>query len=260
MTKIQSNVTRRKLLKAAGAGAAVNSVALGTAAAHEESLDDQLRCVTEATEQYTDVQRAIEDGYKPLGPFVPGMGWHFLNNGYVGAAVENGFDIEQPQLLTYGDTGAAADGELVLGAVEYAIPVGARGYDDETMPDLFEDEDGSENWHVHSAAEHAFMLPAGHGGESEEMPESMEDVPFSRVVRSTNWVEVHPGGEPGSPMFEPGTMIVADLNGGVSGDVRVVVGSAVHPDLWTLHAWVHTENPDGVFTETNAELPSSPEQ
>ena len=59
-------------------------------------------------------------------------------------------------------------------------------------------------------------------------------------------------------MFQRGTSIVADVEDGRDIDVRTVVGASVHPDLWTLHAWVHHENPDGVFAETNAALPSSP--
>lgn len=32
---------------------------------------------------------------------------------------------------------------------------------------------------------------------------------------------------------------------------RVVDFVTTHPDLTTLHAWVHTENPEGVFASVN---------
>jgi hypothetical protein len=31
---------------------------------------------------------------------------------------------------------------------------------------------------------------------------------------------------------------------------RTVVSSSVHPDLLTLHVWLGTDNPDGVFAPT----------
>ncbi|WP_225332681.1 hypothetical protein [Halomicrobium urmianum] len=267
MTDSPPRITRRRLI-AAAVGTAAHSLVVGPVAAHEgedgdsdgdhsggdHSNDDQLSAVTAATEQYADPQAAMDDGYIPLGPFVPGMGWHFLNQGHVQSAVENGFDPEQPQLLTYGDTGAACDGDLVLGAVEYAIPVGARGFDEESPPSIFDGDGGA--WHVHHAAEHAFAVPAAG---AEDVPDSAVDASTSTLFRTTNWIEVAPGGEPGSPMFEPGTALMADFEDGAEMDQRVVVESSVHPDLWTLHAWAHTENPAGVFAPTNPDLPGSPE-
>jgi hypothetical protein len=115
-----SQQTRRTVLKAAGAGATVSALAFGGAASttKDESLDEQLTRITEATSKYADLQVALEDGFQLMGPFVPGMGWHFINEANVQAAVENGFDIEKPQLLTYGDTGAGCDGELDIGYVQ----------------------------------------------------------------------------------------------------------------------------------------------
>lgn len=260
MTNPPFGLDRRTFLKATGAGAAVSSLAFGTAATADESLDDQLAKAEKATEKYADPQTALDDGFQPMGPFVPGMGWHFLNAANVEAAVEDGFDIEKPQLLTYGDAGGGCNGELVLGSVEYAVPVGAGEHDEENPPDIFDDEDSSERWHVHSTAEHVLALPVDpHEGVSDDFPESPADVPLADQLRTTNWVEVTPGGEPGSPMFEHGMMIVADLEGGEAIDMRAVVGAAVHPDLLTLHAWVHLENPDGVFAPINPELPSTPQ-
>jgi hypothetical protein len=259
MTQLQQ--TRRTVLKAAGAGAAVSTLAFGAAASEEESLDDQLKRVREATAKYTNPQVALEDGYHLMGPFVPGMGWHFINEANVQAAVEEGFDIEQPQLLTYGDTGASCDGELVLGSVEYAIPVGPRGFDQENPPDVFNDDEAeaSAEWHIHHGAEHAFTLPVDpEAGLPDDFPESPADAAFADLVRTTNWVELTPGGEPGAPKLEHGEMLLTDLNARGTLNARAVVGALAHPDLWTLHAWVHYDNPDGVFTPHNPTLPRSP--
>lgn len=253
--------TRRTVLKAAGAGAAVSALAFGATAADGESLDDQLQRVREATEQYADPQVAMDDGFQLMGPFVPGMGWHFINEANVQAAVEDGFDIEQPQLLTYGDTGAGCDGELVLGAVEYAIPVGPRGFDEENPPDVFADEDAdaTADWHIHPRAEHVFTLSVDpEAGIPDDFPTSPADAAFTDQLRTTNWIELTPGGEPESPKFEHGEVLLTDFNARGALNARAVVEAFVHPDLWTLHAWVHHDNPDGVFTAHNSTLPRSP--
>lgn len=255
--------TRRTVLKAAGTGAVVSSLAFGATATDDESLDDQLAKAKQATEKYANPQKALDDGFTLMGPFVPGMGWHFLNEANVQAAVENGFNIEQPQLLTYGDTGAGCDGdgELVLGAVEYAIPVGARGFDEETPPDVFADEDAdaTAEWHIHHKAEHVFTLPVNpEKGLPEDFPASPADAAFTDQLQTTNWVELTPGGDLGAPKFEHGEMLLTDFNARGPLNARAVVGASVHPDLWTLHAWVHHDNPNGVFTAHNPDLPRSP--
>jgi len=248
--------TRRSVLKAAGAGAVLGSLSLGASAAAEASLDDQLAAVRDATEKYADPQVALEDGYRVLGPFVPGMGWHFISQDAVQSAAQNGLDVERPQVLVYGDTGAGCDGELVLGAVEYAIPVGARGYGEDSPPDIFNDDEGEEHWHVLHAAEHVLAVPDDPG--ADDFPGSPADVALADQVRTTNWLQVAPGGDPGSPTFQHGQIIAGDLADGATLDARAVVGASVHPDLWTLHAWVHRENPAGVFTDQNHEVPASP--
>jgi hypothetical protein len=71
-------------------------------------------------------------------------------------------------------------------------------------------------------------------------------------------MEVAPGGSPDDPMFEPKTMLVGDLRTDGVTDARAVVDSSTHPDLLTLHAWVHHDNPDGVLAGHNPDLPGSP--
>lgn len=114
--------SRRTFLRAVGFGSGVTALGVGTAAANAP-LDDQLEQVRDATAKYENPQAAIDDGFQVMGPYVPGMGWHFLNLDNLGAAIENDFDIETPQLLTYGDAGNGFE-NLTLASVEYAIPMG----------------------------------------------------------------------------------------------------------------------------------------
>ena len=247
-----AGLDRRSMLKLAGVGVLGTAAASGGAAAHGASLAEQLEAVVDATEQYRDPEEALEDGYVVLGPYVPDMGWHFLNPGHVEDAVEDGLDVTEPQLLTYDDAG----GNLKLASVEYGIPVGARGYDEDNPPDLFHDEgeDPEEHWHVHPQAEHVFAVPPPSDG---DLPD-LEDVSLDDQLHTTRWVEIVPGGDPGEPMFEPGTEIMTDLESGGHLDVRAVLDSQVHPELWTLHLWIHKKNPDGLFAETNRTLANSP--
>lgn len=238
------NFNRRSMMKLAGAGLVGSAVATGDAGAQGGSQRDQLNEVTSATEQYSDPQVALDDGFVVLGPYVPDMGWHLLHPGRVLDAVENGFEIDAPQLLTYDDAG----GNLKLASIEYGIPVGARGYDEENPPVLFDDPE--EHWHVHGHAEHVFAVPPP--------PPDPADVGLDDQLHTTRWVEIVPVGAVEDPMFEPGTTIVTDFAAGATLEPRVVLHSEVHPDLWTLHVWVHEKNPDGVFAETNRTLANSP--
>lgn len=239
---------RRSLMKFTGAGLSGSVVASSGSRGDDGPLRAQLDEAATATERYADPQAAIDDGFVVLGPYVPDMGWHFLHPDRLGT-----LDVSAPQLLTYDDVGE----RLELGAVEYAIPVGAGGTDAETPPDLFDDDgaDAEENWHVHPGAEHVLAVPPP--DEEQELP-APEELNLDDQLRTSRWVEVVLGADTGEPMFEPGMTIVADFAAGGGLDSRAVVDSLVHPDLWTLHAWVHLENPDGVFVESNRALANSP--
>lgn len=162
---------RRKVLKTIGAGV-VGGVALsGTGAARGGGLKRELAEVRSATAAYNDTQNAIDAGYVPGEASVCGMGFHWMNPGLL----DMNLDKTEPEVLAYGEDD---DGDLVLGAVEYGVPVFGEFAED--PPDLFDNADPE--WHV---------LP---------LPEDLP-VPFD--------------------------------------------------GLWTLHAWVHNHNPEGVFHPTN---------
>lgn len=205
----------------------------------KSTLQNQLDTVRETTSKYEDPKQALEDGFQVFGPYVPGMGWHFLHPERGEEAAENGLDIEKPNLLTYVD----GDDGLELGAVEWGVPVDAVPEN----PDLFADDDGSETWHVHEAATHVFALP---DDEQTKPP----DIPFAEWVTNDNWAAFRP---PDSEL-EAGDTIALNwgTEEGKEGDrtERIVDVVATHPDLNTLHAWIHTENPEGVFHPVNPEF------
>lgn len=162
---------RRTVLKTIGAGV-VGGVALsGTGAAHGDGLKRELAEVRSATAAYADTQNAMDAGYVPGKESVCGMGFHWPNPDRLDMKLNKA----EPEFLAYGEDD---DGDLVLGAVEYAVPV--SGEFAESPPDLFDNADPE--WHI---------LP---------LPENAP-FPFDR--------------------------------------------------LWTLHAWVHNHNPEGVFHPTN---------
>lgn len=238
---------RRTIMKIAGAGLIGSTASAGGASADQGELQQQLDTAASATEQYRDPKAALDAGFVLLGPYVTGMGWHFFSKENLNHALQNGLQIDKPQLLTYDDAG----GNLKLGSVEYAIPVGARGYGENNPPDLFADEgtDVDEHWHIHPQAEHAIAFPP-------PPPSGTPDL--DEMLHTSRWVEVVYADMTEKPVFNRGETIVTDFNGGGRIDPRVVLQSSVHPDLWTLHAWVHKKNPDGVFHHTNKTLANAP--
>lgn len=166
-----SEANRRTVLKTIGAGVMGGVALSGNAMAQGGGLARELAVVRAATAEYNDTQNAIDAGHVPEEESVCGMGYHWPN--------PNLLDMElsktEPEVLVYGEDN---DGDLVLGAVEYAIP--KFGEHAENPPDLFDNADPE--WHV-------LQIP-------DDAP-----VPFE--------------------------------------------------GLWTLHAWVHNHNPEGVFHPTN---------
>lgn len=212
-------------------------------------LQQQLDSVRDATSKYADPKTAMADGYRLLGPYVPGMGWHLLHPERLERATTEGFDIETPPLLTYLET----ENGLTLGAAEFAAPADAAP----ANPDLFADEDttamaratetGTETWHTHTTATHVFAMP-------DDRQTASQDVTFDALTTNDNWSEFRPPDE----SLSAGDTISLNWGSveGKTGDrtERVVDRVTTHPDLRTLHVWVHTENPAGVFTSINSDF------
>lgn len=115
----------------------------GLHAAAEATLAQQLAAVREATKKYRDIDQAVEDGFFPVSPYVPGMGFHFTDR-----LPPFGTDPLDPPVLVYFPNGSydpAPEEELdpdrmddlVLGAVEWLVPGDQTG----DPPNLFADED-----------------------------------------------------------------------------------------------------------------------
>lgn len=241
MSSTSELVSRREAMKAIGAGSIAATTGCLGASTAENELQSQLSSVEEATSQYADPKTALDEGFTVMGPYVPGMGWHFNHPERTEEIVENGFDIETPNLLTYVQT----DSGLQLGSVEWGAPVEAVPEN----PDLFADEnaDATEKWHVHEAATHVFAVP-------DDERTKPSDVPPKQWLTNDHWAEFRPPDgdlEPGDEVsLHWGSL---EAKEGEKSE-RVVDLAITHPDLRTLHAWVHTENPDGVFSPMNPEF------
>lgn len=235
------NVDRRTLLKTLGAGAA-GVLATGRASA-ASSLAQELETVRQATANYRTVVDALDAGFQPGGPYVPGMGWHWVNPKRIGQAVQNGLRLDSPQILVYSDTNAGSpDGHLVLGAVEWAIPVGARGFTEDNQPDLFTDGTGAaeEHWHVHHSRRHVFAS----GSDGVDDPSTLS---VRQLLQRGRWAELEP-----DATVEPGDDVTADWGLTGSTETRTVdMAPEPHPDLLTLHAWVHLRNREHVLAPFN---------
>lgn len=236
--------SRRTVLKTLGAGAVLLSGA--STASGATPLDEELDRVREATSQYRDFRVAIEDGFNPGGPYVPGQGWHWVNPSRIQNAARNGLSLEEPQVLTYADTDPdSPEGHLTLVAAEWAVPVGAQGYTEENPPDLFSDEGtaAEEHWHAHHSRRHLFA-----NGDGERTDPS--SLPLSELLQRGRWTEVDP-----SMDVSPGDRVEADWGLTGSTSTRTVdMAPEPHPELLTLHAWVHLDNRSHPLAESNPNL------
>ncbi|QOS12454.1 uncharacterized protein HfgLR_11585 [Haloferax gibbonsii] len=112
-------VGRRTYLKGLGVGALSLGAFASPAAAHRGALQRELASVRAATSKYADVRKAIADGYVLGSPFVPGMGYHYVNHHYIIENYDDEVDITKPAALVYGKNEGNGKEELVLGAAEY---------------------------------------------------------------------------------------------------------------------------------------------
>lgn len=108
--------------------------------------------VREATAEYHDVSVAEDSGYQQVSPFVPGMGYHYLNGSLMDAEVIP----TQPEALVYVDN-PVDDSMRRLVAVEYIIPedlVNSQSDLDGMFPgvdgDTWHHEDEIDAWTLHA--------------------------------------------------------------------------------------------------------------
>ena len=128
-------VGRRPLLKTIGLGMASTALLIGPVGAVSAQTDEftqELKEARAATRKYRDVAKARADGYATLvSPYVPNMGFHFVNPALIAADASTPVDLSEPPILVYYTTGnynpepgdihdPAHDDDLRLGGVEFA--------------------------------------------------------------------------------------------------------------------------------------------
>jgi hypothetical protein len=110
----------------------------------------QLETARRATDKYRDISQAEADGYRAIGPDVPGMGIHYVHvesaQGSTVRSVARGFDIEHPEILLY-EKDAAAPGGYALVGVSYLLNAAA---DDDGQPKNPPFPKSLASWHRHS--------------------------------------------------------------------------------------------------------------
>lgn len=79
-----------------------------------ESADELARAVRGATARYHSTEQAVKDGYAPSDFCVPGMGFHWVNEGLVDPV----YDPLEPEVMLYAE---GPNGQLRLVAVEYIV-------------------------------------------------------------------------------------------------------------------------------------------
>ena len=109
----------------------------------EPGLNRTLADVRSATARFHDVDKAEAEGYEETSPFVPGMGYHYLNSGLV----DGDIDPLKPEALVYVDNPVHADKRKLV-AVEYLIPYGIIPPETphSEFDDMFPGVDG-DKWH-----------------------------------------------------------------------------------------------------------------
>jgi hypothetical protein len=119
---------------------------LGTVASGLAAQADLVATARAGTARYQDLARAIEDGYRAVGPDFPGMGEHYVNMGLLLTGV---VDPARPPVLEY----ATIDGRPTLVGVAYAALV----TDSAPLPRL---PVPAGAWHTHAGSvdEESFVL------------------------------------------------------------------------------------------------------
>jgi hypothetical protein len=135
---------------------------------------EQLTAARQATTKYQDVRAAAADGYRAVGPHVPGMGIHYVREGSGGE-----FSIGEPPILLYERDATAASGLLLVG-VSYLVvsPAGADG-----QPTSSPFPKALASWHKHN---NVCVLPDKSA--SVELTEAQCTTRGGRFTAETSWM------------------------------------------------------------------------
>lgn len=106
--------------------------------------------------------------------------------------------------------------------------------------------DAGEQWHTLDPR--TAVLATGDGG-----PTPPAELSLDATTTNDHWAAVVPPADLTSG--DEVSLEWGRLNTGAgSGETRVVDVATTTPELLTLHAWVHRENPEGVFHGTHPEV------
>ncbi|NGP75125.1 hypothetical protein G3570_00660 [Balneolaceae bacterium YR4-1] len=100
---------------------------------------DMLARIRSATAKYHDVRKAEIKGYGEATPFIPFMGYHYINGGLMDLNV----NITMPEALVYVHNPADPNSRRLV-AVEYLVPDNLVSSEEE-LPDLFPGD--HDHWH-----------------------------------------------------------------------------------------------------------------
>ncbi len=139
-----------------------------------QRASEQLAQARQATARYQDVRAAEADGYRAIGPHVPGMGIHYVRGGG-----HDRFSVTEPPILLY-EPDAAAPGGLRFVGVSYLLvaPMGADGQPDEPpFPKALA------SWHKHN---NVCVLPDNSA--SIQLTEAQCRAQGGRFTGETSWM------------------------------------------------------------------------
>ena len=138
-----------------------------------QQTTEQLAAARQATAKYQDVRAAEADGYRAIGPNVPGMGIH-----YVRKATSTAFSINEPPILLYEKDPTTASLRLV--GVSYLV-VAPSGVDGQPATSPFPKALAS--WHKHN---NVCVLPDNSA--SVELTEAQCTGRGGRFTAETSWM------------------------------------------------------------------------
>jgi hypothetical protein len=114
-----------------------------------------LSAARKAATRYADRERAIAEGYRPLGPETPSMGAHWV---HIGLIADHVFDPARPSLLSY----VTVDGDPLLAGVGFALALDG-GEEPPAAPDggMWHDHAGTVAEEVREHGQEAAAVTSG---------------------------------------------------------------------------------------------------
>ncbi len=138
-----------------------------------ERTSELLAAARAATAKYQDVRQAEADGYRAIGPYVPGMGIHYVRSG-----APDTFSVAKPPILLYDRD--SAHGVLRLIGVSYLL-VSPTGPDGQPQSPPFPNSLAS--WHRHN---NVCVLPDNSA--SVQLTDAQCRVQGGQFTEQTSWM------------------------------------------------------------------------